>query len=273
MIHLYSGTPGSGKSFHATSRIFYRLRNHGRVIANYPINEDNCAYSLIGFWLKKLFPKFSPRKKKLGQFTYVDNATLTVDFLKKYAKKNHKKGKEHQTLVVIDECGIMFNPRTFTQADRLGWIQFFSLHRHYGYDFILISQSDRMVDRQIRSFFEYDHKHRNVGNFKLFGKILALLCGGSLFIDVTVFYSLREKVNGEWFRYSRRIASLYDSYMLYDEEDEEEEQDDTECGTAGADNDGDTATECGGDPPLAVPDAPLADAPSSAPSILDNSNT
>ena len=26
MIHLYSGTPGSGKSFHATEKIFYRLR-------------------------------------------------------------------------------------------------------------------------------------------------------------------------------------------------------------------------------------------------------
>ena len=27
MIHLYSGTPGSGKSFHATEKIFYRITN------------------------------------------------------------------------------------------------------------------------------------------------------------------------------------------------------------------------------------------------------
>lgn len=224
MIHLYSGTPGSGKSYHATEKIFYRLRSRKNVICNYPINLDNCAYSSVGFLLKKIFKNYKPRKKKLGSFSYVDNAHLTVDFLKQYAKKNHRGRREHETLVVIDECGIMFNPRTFAQIDRLDWIQFFSLHRHYGYDFILISQSDRMVDRQIRSFFEYNHQHRNVGNFKLFGKILALLCGGSLFTDVTVFYSIREKVGANWFRYRRRIASLYDTFLLYGEEDNEEKE-------------------------------------------------
>lgn len=241
MIHLYSGTPGSGKSYHATEKIFYRLRNKKNVICNYPISLDNCSYSFFGFWFKKIFKNYSPRRKKLGRFDYVDNAHLTVDYLKKYAKENHKGCKEHETLVVIDECGIMFNPRTFAQADRLKWIEFFSLHRHYGYDFILISQSDRMVDRQIRSFFEYNHQHRNVGNFKLFGKILSLLCGGSLFTDVTVFYSIREKVGSNFFRYRRRIASLYDTFLLYDTDNEGA---DTEPST----DDGDTEAEQGGDP-------------------------
>ena len=127
------------------------------------------------------------------------------------------------------------------------WIEFFSLHRHYGYDFILVSQSDRMVDRQIRSFFEYNHQHRNVGNFKLFGKILALLCGGSLFTDVTVFYSIREKVNSDFFKYKRRIASLYDTFLLYDDTPEDvdehpEQHEDVPC------RNGDTAAEQGGDP-------------------------
>lgn len=259
MICLYSGTPGSGKSFHATQKIFYRLRHHGgNVICNYPINLENCACSLLGFYLKKIFKKHKPHKRKLGNFDYVDNGHLTVNYLKEYAKKNHKHGKESQTLVVIDECGIMFNPRTFAQADRLEWIQFFSLHRHYGYDFILISQSDRMVDRQIRSFFEYEHKHRNVGHFKAFGKLLALFCGGSLFIDVTTFYCLREKVSSEWFRFSRRIASLYDSYALYDEEEENAPH-------SSAD-DGDTEAEQGGDP------SSPAEGEAVLP-ILDNSNT
>ncbi len=272
MIHLYSGTPGSGKSFHATARIFNRLRSRRDVICNYPVNLDNCSYSFLGFWLKRIFKKYRPRRCRLGNFTYLDNARLTVPFLKEYAREHHKKGKESQTLVVIDECGIMFNPRTFTQADRMEWIQFFSLHRHYGYDFILISQSDRMVDRQIRSFFEYDHKHRNVGNFKLFGKLLSLFCGGSLFIDVTVFYCIREKVSSEFFHFSKRIASLYDSFLMYGGDDGET------GGTGGgivpdgeslpepAGADGDTEAEQGGDPSL--PDGAVADSP-----ILDNSNT
>lgn len=261
MIHLYSGTPGSGKSFHATSKIFYRLRSRGNVISNYPINLEHCACSLFGFLAKKIYKGYCPHLRRLGRFSYVDNAHLTVKFLKQYAKQNHKPGKESQTLVVIDECGIMFNPRTFTQSDRMEWIQFFSLHRHYGYDFILISQSDRMVDRQIRSFFEYEHKHRNVGHFKLFGRLLALFCGGSLFIDVTTFYCLREKVSSDFFRFSRRISSLYDSYALYDGSSEGSEP------PSSAPDDGDTEAEQGGDPPSG------AEEDGSVPSILDNSNT
>lgn len=247
MIHLYSGTPGSGKSFHATEKIFYRLRMKKNVICNYPISLDNCSYSAVGFWIKQIFKKFKPHKKKLGKFDYVPNNELTVQYLKNYARKNHKGHREHETLVVIDECGIKFNPRTFAQADRLEWIEFFSLHRHYGYDFILVSQSDRMVDRQIRSFFEYNHQHRNVGNFKLFGKILALFCGGSLFTDVTVFYSIREKVNSNFFRYKRRIASLYDTFLLYDDtledvDERPEQHEDVPC------RNGDSAAEQGGGP-------------------------
>ena len=261
MIHLYSGTPGSGKSFHATEKMFYRLRNRGNVIANYPINLEHCAASFFGYWLHRFFKFYKPRLRRLGRFDYVDNAQLTVSYLKAYARKNHKRGKEGQTLVVIDECGIMFNPRTFSQADRLEWIQFFSLHRHYGYDFILISQSDRMIDRQIRSFFEYEHKHRNVGHFKLFGRLLALFCGGSLFIDVTTFYCLREKVSSDFFRFSKRIASLYDSYVLYDVSEEED------APLPPPPDDGDTEAEQGGDPSSGTEGE---ECPSS---ILDNSNT
>lgn len=265
MIDLYSGTPGSGKSFHATAHIFYRLRNGRNVICNYPVSLDNCSYSFLGFWLKKLFKNFKPRKRKLGSFTYLSNDELTVDFLKKYAKENHKGHKEHETLVVIDECGIKFNPRTFAQSDRLQWIEFFSLHRHYGYDFILISQSDRMVDRQIRSFFEYEHRHRNVGNFKLLGKILALLSGGSLFVDVVYWYGIREKVNSEWIRYSNRISSLYDTFFLMDDVVKDEEQDNVDEPLP----DNGVTEGRGGDP---LP-GNGADNDEPIPSILDNSNT
>ena len=266
MIHLYSGTPGSGKSFHATQKMFCRLRSRRPVICNFPVNLDYCSYSFVGFWLKKIFKNFPCKKKRLGDFSYVPNHELTVDYLKAYAKVHHKRGRESQTLVIIDECGIMFNPRTFCQADRLGWLEFFSLHRHYGYDFILIAQSDRMIDRQIRSFLEYDHRHRNVGNFKAFGKLLSLLCGGGLFIDVTLYYGLREKVSSDWFRFSRRIAALYDSYALYGEEETEEEIDPSEgleeekkqehpSEEGSTDRNGGTEVERGGDP--SEPAAPL----------------
>lgn len=46
MIYLYSGTPGSGKSYHAAADIYYRLKrskktNRYRVIANFPVATDS----------------------------------------------------------------------------------------------------------------------------------------------------------------------------------------------------------------------------------------
>lgn len=221
MIQLYSGTPGSGKSFHATQRIYYHLRSGKNVICNYKINEDVCRQNFFQYWVSTILRIKWKGRRRTGDFVYKSNAELTVAFLKQYAREHHVHSKESQTTVIIDECGIMFNPRTFAQRDRLEWIEFLSLHRHYGFDFILISQSDRMIDRQIRSFVEYEHKHRKVNNFGLGGFLLHLCTMSVFFIDVKIWYGLREKVSSEWIRYSRRVASLYDT-MYLDGEDKSE---------------------------------------------------
>lgn len=221
MIQLYSGTPGSGKSFHATQRIYYHLRAGKNVICNYKINTDACRQNFLQYWISTIFRTKGHGYKKIGDFVYRSNVQLTVNFLKQYAKEHHVHSKESQTTVIIDECGIMFNPRTFAQRDRLEWIEFLSLHRHYGFDFILVSQSDRMIDRQIRSFVEYEHKHRKVNNFGFGGLLIHLLTMSTFFIDVKIWYGLREKVSSEWIRYSRRIASLYDTMYLDDGEQTE----------------------------------------------------
>jgi len=56
MIKLYSGTPGSGKSFHLAVVMWDRLRNGKAVIANFPIN-----YNLV-----------KGRRASIGAFTYLD---------------------------------------------------------------------------------------------------------------------------------------------------------------------------------------------------------
>ena len=158
MIEFYSGTPGSGKSLHVAKRIWIKLFiKKQNVIANFNINQE-------------LYNK----KKKKGMFDYITNMELTPDYLIEYALLNHKPGIENQTLVVIDECQLMFNSRDWQNKNRMAWIEFFTLHRHYGYNFILVSQMDRLVDRQIRALFEYDVVHRKINNFK-FGQYLAYL--------------------------------------------------------------------------------------------------
>lgn len=224
MINLYSGTPGSGKSFHATEKIYYRLRAGENVICNYPIDCNKVKLNFLQYWISKIFRCNIKSNRHIGNFEYKQNDDITVQFLLDYARINHSIKKESETLLVLDECGIKFNPRTFNSFDRMEWIQFFSMHRHLGYDVILISQSDRMIDRQIRSFIEYDHRHRKINNYKAFGKILGLLSGGSLFIDVVYWYGIREKVNSEWKRFSSRIASCYDTMLLFNYEDKAEKE-------------------------------------------------
>lgn len=193
VIYLYSGTPGSGKSLHVARDILFKLNNKKQsVIANFDIN-----LSLLN--------------KKSGNFYFVDNSSLTVQFLVDFAKKNHVLGKESQTLLVLDECQVLFNPREFSRSDRLCWNNFFSQHRKLGYNVILVTQNDRLIDRQIRCLIEYEVKHRKVNNFKI-GKLFPF----KTFACISFWYGVREKLNTEFFVYRKKYGLLYDSYNLFD---------------------------------------------------------
>lgn len=212
MIWMYSGTPGSGKSYHAAKDVYKRLKSGKSVISN-------TYYNL------KLI-----NKKYHDNFTYKDNSELTVKFLEDYSKENHVVGVEGQTLLVIDECSVMFNSRDYARKDRMQWIRLLQQHRKLGYNIILISQSDRMIDRQIRNFIENDVKHRNVKNFKLFGALISFIFGGSLFLAITYWYGIREVIDREFIPFSKRIAKFYNTYEIFDEEKKKDEEPAEELG-------------------------------------------
>lgn len=196
MIYFYSGTPGSGKSLHVARDIYNKLFIKKQdVIANFEINNE-----------------MYKKKKKKGVFTYCPNDKMTPNFFYEYANKNHVLGKENQTLCIIDECQILFNPRTWSDKGRLEWINFFTQHRKWGYNFILISQFDRLVDRQIRSLFEYEVKHRKVNNFSI-GKILPV----SAFCGVEYWYGVKEKCGTEFFTYKKKYGRMYDTFKNFSE--------------------------------------------------------
>ena len=203
MIELYSGTPGSGKSLYCAYEII-RLLNKGRnVIANFPIDMD---------YFKNKKGKSSVLLRK---FIYANNQELTVQFLKQYAKCWHAPFKEHQTTIIIDECASIFNSRSWDAKDRMEWIYFFQQHRKLGYDVILISQNDRLIDRQIRAFIETEYKHRALKNYKTFGLLLSTITGG-LFVRVEYWYGMRIKCSSEFFRLHRKKAKIYDTYKLFE---------------------------------------------------------
>lgn len=223
MIYLYSGTPGSGKSFHLAKDIFSRLRVRKKpVIANFEINLDIVRLNCLGNLKMRLtdlfrhsFRHYNKKKGKIGTFFYRDNSELTVEWLEQYAREHHKFGREGQTLLIIDECATIFNARAWNATDRQKWIVFFQQHRKLGYNVILVSQNDRLIDRQIRAFVEYEVKHRSVKNYNWMGILVSLFSGGKLFAAVTYWYGVRERVGVEFIRFNRQFANIYNTYQIF----------------------------------------------------------
>lgn len=193
MICYYSGTPGSGKSLHLARDIYNRLNRH-----KYP-----SVISSININLKMI-------KNKKARFTYVELEKFTVKQLVQYALKYHTAGIENQTMLVFDEAHRIWNSREWQKGDRSEWLRFFSEHRHLGYNIIIISQNDRQLDRQIRSQFEYEIKHRKINNYKV-GKFLPV----STFIAVLYWYGINEKIDSEIYFYRKKWGRFYDSYASF----------------------------------------------------------
>lgn len=200
MITLYSGTPGSGKSLHAAENLLHCVNLHKKLcVTNYDIDRN---------------------KIKNNEFLItLDNFTITPKKL--YEISNDffadRKRKESQIVLFIDEAQLLFNSRNFSQQGRLEWLAFFSQHRKYGYDVILMAQFDRMLDRQIRSLIEYQYIHRKVSNFGLFGKILSFFFLGNLFICVKEWYPLKQVLGHEFFFAQKKYYEIYDTFATFEQ--------------------------------------------------------
>lgn len=196
MIYLYSGTPGSGKSLHAAERIAAWSRLGSPVICNFECNLE---------------------KFKRAKFTYLSNSKLTPKALIQISR-DHFKGKtikEGSLLLIVDEAQILFNAREWNKPGQKEWIEFFTQHRKYGYDIILIAQFDRMLDRQIRSLLEYEYIHRKMSCFGIQGKLMSLFFGGSTIMCVKYWYPIKEKISSELLHARKRHFQIYDTYNTF----------------------------------------------------------
>ena len=200
MIYLYSGTPGSGKSLHVARVIRNTLLLDKPVLANIPINTDRIRHS--------------------ERFIYVPDARLRPSALVEYSQKHFegKTVKEGEILLIIDEAQRLFNARDWSKSDRAAWNEFFQLHRHFGYDIILVAQFDRMLDRQVRSVIEYEQIHRKVSKLWLAWLASSARSWWRLRSSSRSKCGTRcENVNvgSEFFRYSKRLGRMYDTFMAF----------------------------------------------------------
>ena len=195
-IILYSGTPGSYKSYHAVCHAIDDLRFGRNVIANFPMDFKSIKF------------------KQKGLYEYWSNEKITPENLLKFAKEHHEKDFKAQTVVIIDEASTMFNARDFGRADRLKWIYFLANHRHFNFDFILVTQNDQMLDKQIRGLIEQEIRHRAISNYNFFTFLFSRLVKG-LYATVEYWYPCRMRNGGNFHKFNKRKADCYDTMALF----------------------------------------------------------
>ena len=158
---------------------------------------------------------YKPDKREKN-FYYVDINEITPDYLYEFAARHHVFGKEHQTVVYLDECVAIFSPTVMSEKTWNEWDTFFRKHRHIGYDIVLIPQSPKLISRKIREYAEHEVKHYNRKNHGLFGLFLSLILG-SLFSYSVCWRGTKDvPLSQGFFTYKYIYGRMYNSYCMYD---------------------------------------------------------
>lgn len=201
-IQLFSGVPGSGKSYHAVLDIVFALKHGKYIYTNIELNFKAVA--------KAANKKLVYVKEHIF---YRDTYDITISDIVFTFRRFVKGNKEHQFLLVLDEAGDIFNPREWKSADRLDWLKFFRLHRHFYIDVILVAQSDDFIDKQIRGVVELESEHVNAKHYKLMGLILSFVFGG-LFVCKNSMYNAKLRTDTDWIIRRKKICKCYDTFAL-----------------------------------------------------------
>lgn len=220
MITLYSGTPGSGKSYHMAQVICYQYKKGKNIFCNFEVNVE---------YLRKKYPRSH------AEVFCIDNRDLKYPFgLTGFSNNFHRfdeNGRcyEGQSYLFIDECQNNFDSRRWNESGRSEWNHWLSEHRKDGFEVILVTQNDADIDKKIRGRLEYEIKHFKVNNFQFFGYILGLLCGGNLFIQrcqwytkgktksnkISTIFMRGKKKYYNVFNTSKRFMRAVDSYPVW----------------------------------------------------------
>lgn len=209
MIYCYSGFPGSGKTLDAVDLIVAKLRAGCDVITNIDLN-------------------FSMRKKPFkGSLTHIDIPQLQrVDAVKQWAISHRR--EKYATWIVIDEAQVVFDARFWDDDGRSDWNIFFSQHRKYNSNVILITQSAENLDKRIRANVEILRKHTNIANASKLTRTLSLFLGHKFFIanDFYAGYSRGNNIGSHWILARRSLTRYYNTFQIVDDvpEDKKEEE-------------------------------------------------
>lgn len=219
MVTIFTGTGGSGKSLDAANIIYQHLTMTSiNVIANFPIKREILKYGWNEYKKMQKDSSYVPgHVKEYGKFYYVDNRYLNPQFLYNFNDRLHKPRMESQTLIVIDEAqnDKLFGNRTWNNKDRQEWCHFFEVHRHYGFDIILIAPSIKLIDKSIQYDIEYEDVHRKLSNYGFKGRLIQFFSGGCQFAAIRVWRAINQKESSRLYRYHALYDQFYDSFRNF----------------------------------------------------------
>lgn len=209
-VEQYTGTPGSGKSYHVLELIIKELGKGKYVIANFPLNFPP---NMVKKGYSDRF-MFIPDKHLMGAEgvirLYRESLKVVYESEDGKVKEHQFFGEESQCLVVIDEAGNYHPPEKSTSPEQILWQKFYTMHRKLGYDIVLVSQIDKQVNRTIRGCVEYEIKHRKANRVFPF-KYLPF----TIFMYITYWKQTRERLGSESSIFVKRFSELYDTHMLF----------------------------------------------------------
>jgi Zonular occludens toxin (Zot) len=130
-----TGKLGGGKTLWAVTKAFEAL-DKGLKVAS---NVDLFPEKILRPWRTQT----SVRLMRLPDYPTRDDMDLL-------GVGNDTSDEGKNGLLILDECGVLFNARNYKEAGRQDLVNWFLHARKLGWDVMFISQSSAMIDKQIR---------------------------------------------------------------------------------------------------------------------------
>lgn len=222
MITLLTGSPGHGKSYTLVREIEQAVAKGIPVATNVPLRHDWAMvmarrHTLFGKWRHDAVAK---KAAEFSRYVLVSNNFPTL------LRVRLEGEKEGRGLLALDESQRWMNARGWDNAvnddgtamkrsealgARMKVLNHLSGHRHYGWNVILATQSERAIDLQARDLYEFHSEVRNMRKLPWIGFFIRF----NLFMKITRWNDKSKSkagVNCYWL--SKSLASLYDTHVL-----------------------------------------------------------
>ena len=149
MLAFVTGPPGSGKTLYAVEAIVDALSEGKEVWTN--VELITCWPALLAMRGWRRWMSDSRIASRAARLLELYHFCASVDDFPQ------ARARESSRLCVIDEAQLWFNCRDWQKRSEVrAWLAWFSQHRKFGCDVLLVTQDLKMVDAQIRSLSEQE---------------------------------------------------------------------------------------------------------------------